>query len=554
MKPHFNLLLLAIFSLLFTPQLQAQSTFSKVANVLQTNCSNQYCHGGGNQLDFTGDLQNLYNKLVNVNAVNEQAASKGLKLVNPGYPDNSFLFKKINNGLYHQALLDENEGGNMPPSGSLTEIEREIIREWIFYGASFEDEVDNEDLITEYYNNGGLARIEAPAAPAADEGVQIYFGTLWLAPGQEIEIHKKEVLGNESLVESPRIEIIMSDFSHHFAFYRYNSVEDAAEIPEGTRIVGGVLDAFDYFTKTEFIATSPLPYKDYALPENHAFKWDAETTFDINYHIKNYSTTQILPAEIYLNIYFQEEEAENEMRAVSFLYGDLNPFILEIEPTGEDVTFVEERYQTENPEVWNVWLMQAHTHQYGVGYNVYKRNEDGTKGELVYDGNYNEQYTYNQGFYDWAHPPVRIFDEELLQVDMSKGLIQEAIFNNPTDETIGFGLTTEDEMFATYLIYSIDETATSNTELSGVINNQVKLYPNPTEKQALLTYDLHETNNVSISFFDASGRLLKQMDLANQNKGNYQLNIGSDVIEASGVYFINLEIGQKVYRQKLIKM
>lgn len=78
----------------------AQSTFSGVHSILQTNCTIS-CHNGSTysgQLDLSGTETDVYNNIVNVNPVNPAALAKGDKLIDPGYPERSFLIRKCNSG------------------------------------------------------------------------------------------------------------------------------------------------------------------------------------------------------------------------------------------------------------------------------------------------------------------------------------------------------------------------------------------------------------------------------------------------------------------------
>ena len=536
--------------------IQAQSsTFEKVSEILQTNCATAYCHVESHGLPLNGTIDELYDNLINVSATNSAAAAKGLKLISPGYPDNSFLFQKIHNGLYQHSAgtLNPAEGQVMPPSSPLDNVDIEIIRQWILFGAPKEGMTHNQDIIEDYYVNGGLEKLSPPEAP--EEGFQIYFGPIFLAPQEEIEVHKKYAVDNKEAIESNRIEIIMQDFSHHFAFYRYNEDVNDEDFPPGIQIVSGFAGAIEYFINTEFIATSPLPYKDYQLPSGTAFKWKPNTTFDINYHIKNYSTTDILPAELYLNIHTQTPGSEQkEMVATSLLYGDLNPFKLKIYNNAKDTTFTESRYDEESNEIWNIWLIQAHTHQLGVDYDIFLRNEDGTKGEQVYEGFYNESYSFNQGFYDWSHPPVRIFDE-LLKVDMRKGLIHEATFYNDGDTTVTFGLTTEHEMFATYLLYTKEEITTDiideNTGEKD-LSNQLSVSPNPFNKNTKIRFALENNTGpatVDLALYNINGQKVCSVFKGRLSSGIHQYNMFDNESQSSalpkGIYFLKLITNNK---------
>jgi hypothetical protein len=91
---------------LFASQLSAQTlaTVEEVYQILQQKCVN--CHSGATPaagLNFAGNgttnlakAISVAGKLVNVDPQNAAAKARGHKLVLPGRPDQSFLFRKIN--------------------------------------------------------------------------------------------------------------------------------------------------------------------------------------------------------------------------------------------------------------------------------------------------------------------------------------------------------------------------------------------------------------------------------------------------------------------------
>ena len=145
---HFCLFALS-FSLVFTGY--TQTTFDRVYTILQTNCTGS-CHttatpSGG--LDLSGNKASVYANLFDVTPVNAVASTAGQKRIDPGNPHNSSLFKKINQGLDANLILGSGEG-NAEPSGSpaMSQVEREMVRQWILYGArdtgTFVDETNFE--------------------------------------------------------------------------------------------------------------------------------------------------------------------------------------------------------------------------------------------------------------------------------------------------------------------------------------------------------------------------------------------------------------------------
>lgn len=75
-------------------------------------------------------------------------------------------------------------------------------------------------------------------------------------------------------------------------------------------------------------------------------------------------------------------------------------------------------------------------------------------------------------------------------------------------------------------------------------------YPNPVNGTSTITYQLQEASNVSVTFTDLSGKVVKTVNQGNQAAGTYQLTIdGSDFAE--GVYFYTFTIGDVQVTKKM---
>ncbi len=525
---------------------QAQdSTFESVYTMLTTSCANDYCHGSGsaNPLQLGGTMENVYNSLINADPSNPAAAAAGYKLVKPGEPTESFLYRKVNGELYHSDMLTSAEGQSMPPSGELTDVQKETIRQWIIWGAPMEGMVHDQDVLDQYYNGNGLDRVEPLEPPAEGEGFQFNVGTIFLEPGEEIEIMKAvEVpLGDDH--EIVGFEIVMNEDSHHYALARIlNGYEE--EIAPGFTLVDNFIIAANFFGNSELITSSQLPASIYNLPENVAYRWDGSNWITINYHIKNYSNTGILPAEGYLNLYVQPRNtAEKAMKTETVTY---DVTALNIEPTGTDTTLVMEHFIEGSEEVIDIWQLIPHTHALGKDFDIYKRNPDGTKGEQVYEGFYNYDLGFDQGYYDFSHATYKSF-EDPLQIKMSEGLIFEAVFNNPGTETVSFGLTTDDEMFIGYYLYSEGslENPIANDNIDFI---EAELYPNPANDQ--ITIRSNELPNAEVQIFDVMGQLVYQSHIL---EGAKAINLNIAEFDA-GSYIVQILDQNKLYlNQKFVK-
>ena len=446
----------SLFSILFigigSQTIQAQSTFEDVLTIFDENgCSGGYCHGGGGFL--SGDLDEVYNKLVGATPQNGMAQERGDKIIDPGYPERSFLYRKINQGLYSDSPLhvgddmEVMEGNHMPPSQDGTGVsnrDKEMIRQWIYYGApktgqAFGNNIKN--AIEEFHTEGGIGLLEQPPAPDPSEGFQVQLGPVFLQPGEEIEYLKKYDLKLEEGVEVNRIEAFMApNFSHHFILYKYINGSTANE---GLREV----TIFDnpFGSDANFVSIWQED-EDFRLPEGTAYRWQPGTILDLNYHIINYSNASVLAANVYFNVYTQElGTADKEM------FSDLALNLLIPIPNTEDTITHTDVFG--NSSDINIWMLSSHTHKYGKDFDIYLEDEDGEKGLQLFEGLYNSDYTSYEGVYDYAHPPIRYFDN-FLRIPNNQNLIQEAKFINNGPTSVNFGLTSDDEMMITVLQYT----------------------------------------------------------------------------------------------------
>lgn len=534
----------------------AQNTFSRVYNILQTNCAASGCHGGTSPVDFSvdGTEADVYNAIVGVDAVNPVAAAKGNQLVTPGFPMRSFLLRKINGGYDKALRLHQAEGAVMPDSlQHLTDLDIEIIRQWILHGAGFNDTLVDIPLLTDYFNGKGMTGLQVPDSPE-DEGVngfQIRIGPIFMKPGEEVEYFKKADLNITGDIDVIRMNAIMNWQSHHFAIFNY---KPSANYPDGfVKVVGAAEQIPIHLNGAEIGAWNVS--RDVELPGGSAYKWKANTTLILDYHIRNYSQDSILKAETFINIYTEQPAAGNEEMFMHFqtFGGDiLNPWILNIPNTGQPYKEEMHHYISGSSKVWNIWRVQGHTHKLGHDFDIYLRNPDGTRGQQIYEGTSNPDHTFVQGFYDYAHAPVRTFDP-FLQVDMSHGLIYEATWINSTQDTVGFGLTTEDEMFAAYIQHT-EAVTTSATSLPPS-DETIHIYPNPFTDQFVISYQLDQPAEIEIELMDINGKKIKTLlhnSVKQAGKYNHTFHFGEEL--AMGAYFIRQTKDEQSTYKKIIHL
>lgn len=528
-------------TMLFSFQLAAQTTYERVYQILQTNCTG--CHGGATPdagLNLSGSESDVLNALINVTPNNPHAASKGYKLVTPGDARASYLFRKISQGLDGNLILNSAEGDAMPQNSVLSEVEREMIRQWIIFGA--EDtgyHMARENVIASYYGGFAEQRERVTPVPDPSEGYQLYFGPIFLLPGEEIEFDGKVPLYNNEDLEIHKLDLEMNKESHHMAIFKFKPGMDASVSP-GLKRVNSIGDAAALFFSSEVVAQWPND-TEIELPNGTALFWDSNTVLTLSYHILNYSDS-IIAAEAYMNVYSRPRQLTTiEMTSYPVRYdgheqyqGGWDVQALVILPTGTDTTLTINQWHQDSTHYWNIWSIQAHTHQLGKDYNVYVRNADGTKGANIYNGKFNNTCQFNTGFYDWEHPPLCYFGQ-LYSVDMTNGLIHEAVFRNDGPDTVGFGLKTTDEMFVSYIFYYKSESHVGVDPVKDLRAIAVKVYPNPSSSHInfSLNPDLDLTN-ARLEIFDLLGRnVLSQslnthietINVSKLSSGNYSYRV-----------------------------
>jgi len=440
-------LLISVLSLLCA-NVFAQNTFTTIYNTLQSKCTS--CHSGGSPaggLNLSGTETQVYNAIVEVAPTNATAAAKGEKLIDKGYPERSFLLRKVAHGLSDDLALTTGEG-NAEPNGQtkLADQDIELIRQWIIMAAPQTGNVVNYQTLVDYYTVGGRPKIARPAAPPAGQGYQIHFGPIFWEGGEETEYFKKFDPNFTQNMEVSKFELYMNSESHHFILRKFHP---NTEQNYSDGLLPFTVSAFS--DDKDFINAWQIS-TDLELPIGTGFFWDQNTVLDLNFHMKNYHANEILPGEFYFNVWTKPRSGTTvEMQAELIPY----PAIF-IQNNNQPVTFSDN--VTRGSQTWNIWMLSSHTHKYGIDYDIFQRNSNGSQGTKLYEGFYDFDYTFNQGFYDWSHPPVKRFSP-MIPVNMSNGLIHKATYKNNGSNLVTWGFTTDGEMMLIYVQYTTQSVA-----------------------------------------------------------------------------------------------
>lgn len=544
-KTTFTLLSLLIFALGKT---NAQSTFSQITSLFQANCT-VGCHNSSDNsgnLNLTGTDQEIYSRLVNADPTNPAAQAAGYKRIKPGHPDQSYLVRKCNNNLYQSATLtDASFGGPMPsyPQPALADEEIELIRQWVYEGAPLTGSPVNTALINSYYQEGGINSIpEPPPLPTEPGSFQLHIGKIFLAPQSEKEYFIKYDLGLTEDIYVNRIEMIMADQSHHLIIYKFLPGQDEF-FEDGLRLQNPTTGEGSSGNSATLVNAWQISY-DTNLPEGTAYLWEAGDILDMNYHFRNYDLDSILAIEAYINIYTDQSAEEPEI-----MYSDLlTNLSIYIPNDNENHVFSKADFDLSAQNFINIWQLTSHTHKYGIDFDIFKRNEDGSEGEKIYEGWYNTDYTFNQGYYDFAHPPIRQFEPQI-EVNPRLGLIQEATYRNNGPNPVFFGLTTNDEMMVYYLQYTIGNSIDNNVGINLLeANNPIRVYPNPSKNLLNITSNFNSDEHIeSIEIFDVSGKLVL---ISNTKEQSQFISINHNL--KPGVYLLNCLGMRTNYRTKFI--
>jgi hypothetical protein len=566
--------------LFFVVAANAQSPWGRVNTMLNTKCQNSTCHSatatdGSETLKFDGDLNSNYTALFNVLPTNASSIAKHERLVKQQHPYYSFLLRKIAGAGFDGDLAIDSatEGALMKDinGNQLTKKEIEYVRQWITFGAkktySSGEPQPNLQLINDFYDSLEVTGIDRflpkPPKPAAGTGIQLRMGPIFLPITGEIEqeyLQQQEV-NFPVLPEIHEIDGFMNQQSHHFLLFKYQSV--AASQNSNASDVNNL-------AKVEFLTTSFDGDKDLTsswqndanlvLPQGTALFWDQKTILDMNYHIKNYNASFVLPCDFYFNVLYTPRSSSTiEMKS------QLSQQTLSlIVPTGIHTISYDDPVNNLNPrETRYLWMVAGHTHEWGTNFDLYERDSLGNLGDKIYDGagietNYGSYYDNSLGHWDWHHPPIEYWPD-LRPITFGKwgnkksGIVSKATYNNNTGNTLFFSTQTDGEMQLWYYMYTSEPLA----PVSAINDDNSKgiyfdVQPNPMNTNGKLVYTLENNAKVESSIIDMTGKVIAQMLPENETTGTHEISIGNGEQLSSGIYFARLSINGVVYTKKFV--
>ena len=397
------------------------------AKVLTPTCAG--CHTAGSAVALQSGLvltaDQSYRNLVNAQPANANAKADGMLRVKPFDPINSLLFHKLQWAGGHHA---RDYGSPMPlGTQSLSVGQIEFVRKWIEAGAPPAGAVADVNLLSD--------RTPPPTTvfeplPVPARGYQLRIEPFIIQPNFEREIFVYKAVGNPRTEYVSRIETRMRSNSHHLLVHSFRSNTPAFLLPRlntvrDIRNADGTLNVLNLLPMGYhvFFAGSMTPSNDYRLPAGVALRLPAQTQLDLNSHYVNRSNAPIT-GEAYVNLHTVDSAQVQHVASTL----ELGNTALNLPPRTR--TTVTTPFTTD--KVMRIFMLTSHMHERGEKF-VIRISGGARNGEIIYTAT------------DWASPGIVTFDTPLV-LQPGQGLISEVTYNNTTDRTIGFGLTSQDEM------------------------------------------------------------------------------------------------------------
>jgi len=524
-------------------EVNAQSTWDEVYTILKTNCATAGCHAGAapaGLLYFDLEKHFVHEQIFNQFPQNETAAqTNNNRLIYAGDPYRSYIFRKLNNGFTQDAPLAEKEKDEWHKN-TLTDIEKELVRQWILFGAPDSTEVVERDLLEEFYSGNGIASVENPPKPP-EQGFQIHVGPFYLPPGAEQEYFYKYPLDNlYEKVEVIAFDTEMGSSSHHFIIMKFwNSF--VSKTAYGLR----EWDRHDHATFEEVAQES----QRIDLPGGSAFEWKENTVLDLNTHYINYSASAVLACDVYINIETQLSGTANQY----MLTRVIPDITINVPPTGNQVELVDTFFAPYYLSNIFIWSLTSHAHSSSIDYDIYEP-VPGKPLNHIYEASCpNGVPGCENEYYDYERPPTRYFDP-FFEADPANGVVHKATYINNGTEPLRWDWTSKGEMMVFVMRYLLDtigveqmiDPSVGVDEFAG-INKPLFLYPNPTEGLLFVETNSNvELNKLSV--YSSTGSLLETINLPHNN---HKINLRH---LNKGIYIMALNGNQPFmgYAQKIL--
>jgi len=397
-------------------------------NILTPSCALSGCHSSNT--DATYSQHNLvltagvaYDNLINKPSKNAAANAGGVLRVKPGDYLGSLLYHKTDCQSTHHTA---NYGATMPIGGQyLTFGQIEFIKQWIIKGAPKTGSVVDETTLD---NTTVCSEPFVPLdPPAAAEGFQLKIDPFVVSPNTEREVFISRSTPNTAAVYINKYTMRGRPNSHHFVLYGF---QNTALLPPANTLrdlynADGSINVttFSQMQNHLFLGGGTDVNATYSFPAGIALKLPAGTALDLNAHYFNKQSNNLV-GENFINLYTVPQAAvTKEAQSINFANYNFSIPANQTKTITTNFTF---------PAATTVFMLTSHFHKLGQRF-IIKIFGGPRNGEVVYDNT------------DWQHPLVINYAVPI-QLNAGEGLTSVVTYNNTTNKTVTFGLTSEDEM------------------------------------------------------------------------------------------------------------
>jgi len=405
-------------------------TFERIQAEIITPTCTAGCHATGSVFATSSGLvlekAVAYRNLVGVVPRNAAAKTDGLLRVKPFRADSSLLYHKL---VITDGHHSPTYGSTMPLGADpLYNGQLEFIRRWIEAGAP-ETGVVADTMILADRTRPVIAPFVPLQLPVS--GIQLKIEPFNVAPNFERELFVYRRVNNAAPVYVNRIEARMRINSHHMVLYTFEPNIPSQLVPpfDAVRDIRNPDGSLNFLNMLpmgfhRFFAASQSTTLDYRFPAGVALAVPPNGALDMNVHYVN-RTSAPITGESYVNLH-TVPASDVQRQALTLGLGNNDLSI----PPRSRVTLTKTFMVPDS--AMHIFMLTSHMHERGEKF-VIRLAGGARNGEVVYTTN------------DWAHPDIVNYATPIV-LRRGEGLTSEITYNNTTDRTVRFGLTSLDEM------------------------------------------------------------------------------------------------------------
>jgi hypothetical protein len=269
----------------------------------------------------------------------------------------------------------------------------------------------------------------------ADSGYQIHIPAFPIPANFEREFFLRKDLGNPQEIFINSFRVKSRPGTHHFIAYGIKDKGNPLppkDIMTDQNNLDGTFNMFSALDFSTYLIGSPSDDYTFALPPGYGIRVEANSMINCNQHYFN-KTNATRFGETYLNMYTIPKAQVTTILENAELDGS-EKLIL---PPDKTLTITTEKIFTKRTQVF---IMLPHYHKLGKFFEV--QFAGGSRnGEVLLQSQ------------DYVHPTEGIFTNTPLIFEPGQGLRTVVTWNNTTNRTIKYGVTSEDEMNILFYYY-----------------------------------------------------------------------------------------------------